>query len=85
MISRCNPHLCQRASYTLADDVTFERANPNSIRNSFSNGRENARQMRHCISGEMWTCLNRAWLSLRERRIDDIWKTAPRDAARGGG
>ena len=38
-------------SYTLADDVTFERANPGSILNSFSNGRENARQMRHCISG----------------------------------
>ena len=64
-------------SYTLADDVTFERANPGSILNSFSNGRENARQMRHCISGEMWTCLNLAWLRLGTRRIEDIWRTAP--------
>ena len=64
-------------SYTLADDVTFERTNPDSIRNSFSNGRENARQMRHCITGEMWTCLNQAWLRLGERRIEDIWKAAP--------
>ena len=64
-------------SYTLADDVTFERANPGSILNSFSNGRENARQMRHCISGEMWTCLNLAWLRLGTRRIEDIWKAAP--------
>ena len=64
-------------SYTLADDVTFERANPGSILTSFSNGRENARQMRHCISGEMWTCLNLAWLRLGARRIEDIWKAAP--------
>ncbi len=64
-------------SFTLADDLTFERTNPDSVRNCFSNGRENARQTRHCISGEMWTCLNLAWLRLRERRIQDIWKPAP--------
>lgn len=64
-------------SYTLADDLTFERTNPGSIVNNFSNGRENARQIRHCISGEMWTCLNLAWLRLGARRIEDIWKTAP--------
>ncbi len=64
-------------SFTLADDLTFERTNPDSVRNCFSNGRENARQTRHCISGEMWTSLNLAWLRLRERRIQDIWKTAP--------
>ncbi len=64
-------------SFTLADDLTFERTNPDSVRNCFSNGRENARQTRHCISGEMWTCLNLAWLRLRERRIQDIWKAAP--------
>ena len=64
-------------SYTLADDVTFERSNPDAIRNCFAQGRENARQMRHCISAEMWTCLNRAWLRFRERRIEDIWQTAP--------
>ena len=52
-------------SYTLADDLTFERTNPDSIWNCFSLGRENARQMRHCISGEMWTCLNLAYLRLR--------------------
>ena len=64
-------------SFTLADDLTFERTNPDSVRNCFSNGRENARQTRHCISGEMWTCLNLAWLRLRERRIQDIWRPAP--------
>ena len=37
-------------SYTLADDLTFERSNPDSVWGCFSLGRENARQMRHCIS-----------------------------------
>ena len=64
-------------SYTLAGDLTFERSNPESIRNCFALGRENARQMRHCISAQMWTCLNLAWLRLRELDIEDIWKVSP--------
>lgn len=66
-------------SYTLADDVTFERANPGSILNSFSGGRENARQMRHCISSDMWSSLNVAYLRLQGQRIEDIWRTSPED------
>lgn len=64
-------------SYTLADDLTFERTNPDSVWNCFSLGRENARQMRHCISGEMWTCLNLAYLRLKKLSIADIWKPSP--------
>ena len=64
-------------SFALADDLTFERSNPDSVWNCFASGRENARQMRHCITGEMWTCLNLAYLRLRELNINDIWKTAP--------
>ena len=64
-------------SYTLADHITFEPTNPDAVWNSFSNGRENARRTRHCISAEMWTCLNLAWLRLRKRRIEDVWRTAP--------
>ncbi len=64
-------------SYTLADDLTFERANPDSVWNCFSLGRENARQMRHCISGEMWTCLNLAYLRLRKLSTPDIWTPSP--------
>ena len=63
--------------FTLADDLTFERSNPDSVWNCFSLGRENARQMRHCISGEMWTCLNLAYLRLQKLSIRDIWKTSP--------
>ncbi|MCY4286511.1 MAG: alpha-E domain-containing protein [Thiotrichales bacterium] len=64
-------------AYTLAGDLTFERSNPESIRNCLAAGRENARQMRHCISAEMWTCLNLAWLRVRDLDIEDIWKVSP--------
>ena len=64
-------------SFTLAGDLTFERTNPGSVRSCFAAGRENARQMRHCISAEMWTCLNLAWLRLRDLRIEDIWRVSP--------
>ena len=64
-------------SYTLAGDLTFERSNPDSVRSCFALGRENARQTRHCISAEMWTCLNLAWLQIRDLDIEDIWKVSP--------
>ena len=64
-------------SYTLADDLTFERANPASLRSCFAAGRENARQMRHCISAEMWTCLNLAWLRIAASEMRQIWSASP--------
>ncbi len=64
-------------SYTLAGDLTFERSNPDSVRRCFALGRENARQMRNCISAEMWTCLNLSWLRIRDLGIEDIWKVSP--------
>ena len=64
-------------SYTLAGDLTFERSNPNSMRSCFAAGRENARQMRHCISSGMWTNLNLAWLDIRDIDIQDIWAHEP--------
>ena len=64
-------------SYTLADDLTFERSNPGSIWSCFALGRENARQMRHCISEELWTSLNLAYLRIQKLSIQDIWRTSP--------
>ena len=64
-------------AYVLADDLTFERTNPDAIRSGFARGRDNARQVRHAISAEMWTSLNAAWLRLEARSIEEIWKTAP--------
>ena len=66
-------------SYTLADDLTFERANPDSVLNCLAAGRENARQMRHCISAEMWSSLNLTWLRVREVQLRDVWKDSPED------
>ncbi len=60
-------------SYTLAGDLTFEPSNPDSVWNCFSQGRENARQMRHCISAEMWQRVNLAYLRIRDMDIKDIW------------
>ena len=64
-------------SFTLADDLTFERSHPFSIRSCFIQGRENARQMRHHISAEMWTCLNQSYLRLQNMEIQDIWVRSP--------
>ncbi len=64
-------------SYTLADDLTFERSNPDSIWSCFAAGRENARQMRHCISSELWTSLNLAYLRIQKLAIQDIWLASP--------
>lgn len=64
-------------SFTLADDLTFEPSNPDSLRSCFAQGRENARQMRHHISAEMWACLNRSHLRLQNLEIQDIWVRSP--------
>ena len=64
-------------SYTLAGDLTFERSNPDSIWSCLALGRENARQVRHCISAEMWTRLNLSYLRVRKVDLETIWKTSP--------
>lgn len=64
-------------SYTLADDLAFEPSNPDAVWNCFAQGRENARHTRHCISGEMWTQLNIAYLAIQPVGIADIWRASP--------
>lgn len=64
-------------SYTLVDDLTFEEGNNYSIWHCFALGREGARQIRHCVSSEMWLCLNLAYLRIQERKMQDIWLSAP--------
>ncbi len=64
-------------SYTLADHLTFEPTNPDSIWNCFAYARENARQVRNYISAEMWLSLNMTFLRLQGLTIQEIWKTAP--------
>ena len=64
-------------SFTLANDLTFERTNPGSVFSCFAMGRENARQMRHCISADMWRALNLEYLRIQQVNILDIWTTSP--------
>ena len=64
-------------SYALAEDLTFERTNPDSVWSCFNLGRENARQMRHCISEEMWSRLNLAYLHLQRQSMVNIWQVSP--------
>ena len=60
-------------AYTLTDDLTFERQNPDSVISCFAMARENARQNRNHISHEMWTCLNVAYLDMRSKSLLDVW------------
>ena len=64
-------------AYTLADDLTFEPENPDSIRARVATARENARQVRNVIGRDMWSCLNIAYLGLREVEIQDVWNDRP--------
>ena len=64
-------------SYTLADDLTFERSNPGSVWNCLAMARENARQTRNCVSAEMWSHLNLVYLRIQKMDIQDIWATSP--------
>ena len=64
-------------SFALADDLTFERTNPSSVFSCFAQGRENARHTRHCISPEVWTCLNTTYLRLQQQDIATVWQWEP--------
>ena len=66
-------------AYTLTDDLTFERQNPDSVISCFAMARENARQNRNHISLEMWTCLNVAFLDMSNKSLMDIWAGGARD------
>ncbi len=64
-------------AYFLTEELTFERSNPQSLLSCFENGRENARQMRHCISNQMWTSLNTEYLRIQNIQMQDIWLSSP--------
>lgn len=70
-------HFMLADAYTLSDDVTFEGNNPDSIRNCVAQARENARQVRTIVPDSMWSCLNLAFLDLRDTSIETIWKDRP--------
>lgn len=64
-------------AFTLTDDLTFEAGNKHSIWSCFAQSRENARQVRHCISEDMWSSLNLSYLRVRNATLADIWQDEP--------
>ncbi len=66
-------------AFTLADDLTFDAGNPDSIRSSLANARENARQVRNVVDEDLWACLNLAFFELRDLDMTDIWRDRPGD------
>ena len=66
-------------AYTLTDELSFEAQNPDAIRSCVAAARENARQVRNSIGQDMWSCLNVAYLALRDVRIEQIWTHQPRE------
>ncbi len=64
-------------AYFLTDELTFVRENPESILSCLERGRENARQIRHCVSDQMWTALNTEFLRIRDIKLTDIWLSSP--------
>ncbi len=66
-------------SFTLADDLTFEFANADSIRSSMYFARENAKQVRHLIGRQLWTGLNTAYINLKRSGIEQVWDKQPKE------
>ena len=66
-------------AFTLADDLTFDAGNPDSIRGCLANARENARQVRNVVDEDLWACLNLAFFDLPDLGITDIWRDRPGD------
>ena len=60
-------------AFLLTDELTFVRTNPESVLSCMERGRENARQIRNCISDQMWTALNTEYLRIRDVKLTDIW------------
>lgn len=73
----CDPPDGAETSRAFIDRFIFDRENPASLVNCVAYARDNARQVREHISGEMWEQLNRQYLRLRAARADDVWAGEP--------
>jgi uncharacterized alpha-E superfamily protein len=66
-----------RTAHDFVQALVFDRTNPGSLINCVAAARDNARQVREHISGEMWEHLNRQNLRLRATKLDDVWSGEP--------
>lgn len=61
----------------IASALLFERGNNSSVNSCIEQARENARQIREQITSDVWEELNRVYLTVREKNIDDVWREGP--------
>lgn len=61
----------------LTGAVLFDLKNPNSLINCVAAAREDARQIREQLAGEMWEELNRLHLYLRSLNLAQVWQSGP--------
>jgi uncharacterized alpha-E superfamily protein len=66
-----------RSTNDFIQALIFDRSNSGSMINCVAAARDNARQVREHISGEMWENLNRQNLRLRATRLEDVWQGEP--------
>ena len=64
-------------SLTLCDHLTFDSSNTDAVWSSFMKVRENARQVRYCITEEVWSSINLLYLAYRDKSIVDVWEVSP--------
>lgn len=64
-------------AYAIANLLTFDMSNDNTIVSCIAAARENARHVREQISSEMWEQVNRLYFQVRSSNIDKIWHDQP--------
>ncbi|SCA57954.1 conserved hypothetical protein [Candidatus Terasakiella magnetica] len=50
--------------------------NPSSVKSSLRFARENARATRHLLTSDVWSCMNRTWLAVRDLGYSEISKAS---------
>lgn len=63
----------------VAEWLTLDRDNPSSIVRCVIAARDNARQVRELISGEMWEAINRMYLRVKPITSAELWMRQPHD------
>jgi uncharacterized alpha-E superfamily protein len=63
--------------YSLTQTLTFDLSNKSSIVACIAAARENAQNVREQISSEMWEQLNQLYLSVKQARLEKIWRAEP--------
>ncbi|MGE4169369.1 MAG: alpha-E domain-containing protein [Candidatus Margulisiibacteriota bacterium] len=70
-----NRNYAKPSKETVAQYMTFDRFNPNSMMVCLEAARENARSVREHISTEVWRHLNNLYLTVREASANPDWST----------